>query len=148
MLKLIILAIAFFFAHYKMSQQSGSSGSIFKFESRIDEFKRVGKNISKSTKSFKVIADDYINKFSCISGDPNLYTKTLADFNIEYKDHFKCYSHKIYSDLNSEENAMYEKLKRHIEKHKSAMKELGDNVLVAATEARARCFKPVIRRRA
>lgn len=150
MLKLIILVIALFFAHSKLSQSSsGSAGTLFKSSSdnRVEEYKRVGQNISKNTKSFKIKADDYINKFSCISGDPDLYTKTLTDFNRDFKEHFKCYSHKTYPDLNSEEKAMYEKLKKHIEKHKAVMEELGSNVFVAATEARARCFKPIIIRK-
>ena len=149
MFKLIFIAIVLFFLHSQFKQpSSGSSGSLFNSTSRVDEFKTVGQRITKSTKDFKPKANDYINKFSCLSGDPNLYTKTLADFNREYKEHFKCYSHRTYSDLNSEEQAMYNKLRKHIEKHKMAMKELGDSVFVAATEARTRCFKPIIRKRA
>ena len=147
MLKLIILAIGIFLIHNELTQKpSGVSDSLLQSKSRIDEFKRIGKNATKSTKNFKLKADDYIKKFDSLCNAPNLYTKTLADFNRDYQGLSKHYSYRIYSDLNPEEEALFEKLKSHVDKNRSRVKELADKVYASATSARARCFKPIRRK--
>lgn len=147
MLKLIIAAIAIFFLHNQITKKSsGSSGSLIKSESQIEEFKRIGKNATRTTKNFKLKADDYIKKFDSLCNAPDLYTKTLNDFNKDYQALGKHYSYRFSTDFNSEEQAMYEKFKVHIDKHRKLIKEIGDKVYVSATAARARCFKPIRRK--
>ena len=140
-----ILVIALLLIAYTQLAPSSSSHKENNQESefstnKVDKFKRIGQRVNKNTKAFKQKANDYIYKFGSVS-TRKAQTEIHAAYSKFVQEYYKnTFQHRQYSNLNSEEEAMYTKLKDYMNKSFLEAEKLSYDIQVASAAAKTRAY--------